>query len=786
MWIERVVARAFGPFQNAVLEFRPGLTVVYGPNEAGKSTWLAATRLALTGVRRGRGSTTREATEIERRHRPWDHPDSWQVEARLHLHDGRIIDISQDLAGKVACRAVDIALGEDVSAEITPTDGTPDAAIWLGIDRDAFAVTLSVSQAQILAVAQDPAGLQEHMQRAAASAASDATAALAIERLVAFRRDAVGADTSAAKGPLRTAMRAVEDTARNLEDARRRHAAYLERQARAEEAAEREGRAEIVLAAVTLGDARRRAEVLATRAARAADLQVRYPTPPAALAGGEEQAAAVAGALSAWRQRPTTDSAPTGRMPADIEAELAAPGPTVDLGPAEAERDEARSALANVALPSSAPSTPCRPRALLGLAGGVGLVVAALAAFAGLPWPAAVLAIGSLVAIGLALATRTSVRSAATASVDTERRMRAEERLAIAEANLRLVQATQGAERDRRSALERELEAARSASATAARSQASIAAADELLRAAAESAGLDRTADPSDLVVALEAWQVARVAALAEGERAIAEYQELIGLLDGGQLVDLETAAASAAEEVDRLSAAGGSALSSVPTVSEADARAALDAARHEAATLAGEAGVIEESLPSVAEAEEAAAAAHERLERVHDLASVIDETLDLLRGAQRRVHLDLAPILKRTIDAWLPAVTGGAYLEAGINPADLSIDVKEATSGQWRDAQYLSEGTREQIYLLLRVAMASHLVTTDEVAPLLLDEVTAQADTDRRLRLLSMIQTLSADRQIVLFSHDTAVRDWARSSLDPERDVLVELDPVAATVAVS
>ena len=62
------------------------------------------------------------------------------------------------------------------------------------------------------------------------------------------------------------------------------------------------------------------------------------------------------------------------------------------------------------------------------------------------------------------------------------------------------------------------------------------------------------------------------------------------------------------------------------------------------------------------------------------------------------------------------------------IRPTCRSASRKSAT-GKWREARLLSEGTREQIYLLLRVAMAEHLVTTGETAPLLLDEVTVQSD---------------------------------------------------------
>src|SRR6188474_530854 len=210
MRIERVIARAFGPFQDEVLELGPGLSVVAGPNESGKSTWHAALRLAITGVRRGKGPGTIAERQLAERHRPWDLPDRWEVEARLGLDDGRTIDISQDLAGKVACRAVDVALGRDVSDEIL--DGTPDASRWLGLDREAFAATICVGQAQIAAIAgrETAASLQEHMQRAAATRGTDATAAEARTRLDDFRREHVGVDRQGARGPLRSAKERVE------------------------------------------------------------------------------------------------------------------------------------------------------------------------------------------------------------------------------------------------------------------------------------------------------------------------------------------------------------------------------------------------------------------------------------------------------------------------------------------------------------------------------------------------------------------------------------------------
>jgi uncharacterized protein YhaN len=191
------------------------------------------------------------------------------------------------------------------------------------------------------------------------------------------------------------------------------------------------------------------------------------------------------------------------------------------------------------------------------------------------------------------------------------------------------------------------------------------------------------------------------------------------------------------------------------------------------------------DALPDVAEAEESVLAARAELARVLALAETLDRTLSILRGAEERVHRSLAPVLASAIGRWLPAVCQGAYVDVSVDPADLAVRVKEAATGKWREARLLSEGTREQIYLLLRVAMAEHLVTNGEIAPLLLDEVTVQSDPLRKHELLDVLHRLSAERQVVLFTHDDDVLAWAGRRLDGERDatVLLPARPPAGAV---
>jgi DNA repair protein SbcC/Rad50 len=831
MWIERVIARAFGPLHDETLHLGEGMNVIGGPNEAGKSSWHAATRLALTGVRRGPGRTKEVASVIER-HRPWDSPDQWEVEARLHLNDGRTVDISQDLAGKVACRARDVTLGDDLSNEII-NDGTPDATRWLGLDRESFSAVVAVGQAQIMAVAESASGLQEQMQRAAATRGTDATAAEAIERLKAFRKEAVGAVRVGATGPMWAALREQEAADAALVEARRMHGDYLDRESRLEAAAREHQGAERDLIVAEAALAVREATQLSDRAQRAAELATRYPEVPAKLATRDELADEVAAALDSWRRRPAPVPL-NGSSAAELEQQLATI-PAVQEGDRRPDRsvsDAARALdLADEALRQHLQRSPATARSEALVAprtarrrSPVAILAAAGAAIAGLALLAIGQPIAGIILLGMAAAIGAWVVRGATSfgPAPDERgaaeiRARAvteweaeEARLlgASQEANeqLRAALVARGAavDEDPRAALaayelacagredsaraaagaeglRRAIEA-RHAAEDAARSVAlAVADAESAIRAAAKHIG--EAAEGGDAASAVErliAWQQTRAALAQARETEIREWQELRSLLDGETLVDLQAEAERRAQVAARLARRVGDE-AVIPVAG--DSEAALAAARTEASRakavvdeLSGELRLLATTLANVAEAEERAEAARNELGRVQNLAAVIDETLTLLEAAERRVHRDLAPILTASVQRHLPAITGGAYIEVGMNPRDLSVDVKEARTGQWRDARLLSEGTREQIYLLLRVAMAEHLVTTDESAPLLLDEVTAQSDPERKLRMLDVLHALSADRQIVLFSHDAEVMEWAALTLREPRDRLIRL----------
>src|SRR5438874_10014477 len=190
------------------------MTLVHGPNEAGKTTWHAALYAGLCGVRRTRGQAAREDREFRERHKPWTSA-RWRVTATVSLEDGRCVELHQDLDGRVDSRACDVALGRDYSNQIM-FEGAPDGSRWLGLDRRSFLATACVRQTELLQVKADAHALQQHLQRAADTAGVDQTAAAALERIDAFWTENGGQVRANSNRPLPRAMRALDDATREV------------------------------------------------------------------------------------------------------------------------------------------------------------------------------------------------------------------------------------------------------------------------------------------------------------------------------------------------------------------------------------------------------------------------------------------------------------------------------------------------------------------------------------------------------------------------------------------
>lgn len=313
--------------------------------------------------------------------------------------------------------------------------------------------------------------------------------------------------------------------------------------------------------------------------------------------------------------------------------------------------------------------------------------------------------------------------------------------------------------------------------------EARLADAQRALRETAVAAGVKTDGDEHDedrLVDHLREWQRQREENLAETRLARDEWSDLQALLDGETIDTLEASAAKARQRAEAIAASVGGTGAPVelgpdPSRTVDDLRRAAEKEQRAADAARGDLQARAESLASVPEAEEEVAAAHEELARVEALDETLATTCTLLEAAQDRVHRDIAPVLIAKVQDRLARVTAGRYREVTVDPHNLEVKVRDP-NGHLRSAGLLSHGTAEQVYLLLRIAMTEILTGNDAKSPLLLDDVAVQTDPARSRALLEVLHEASAEHQVILFSQELDVLDWARAYLDDEHDRLVEL----------
>ncbi len=364
MRIESVRIIAFGPLAEQTLEFAPGLTVVVGENESAKSTWHAAIYAGLCGLGRSRGRPGADVAEFIERRRPWDRPDPWEVISVVGLDDGRRIEVRQNLANPAGSRATDLVVGQDVSSQIL-TLQAPDAARYVGLDRQSFLATACIYQAQLLSVLEHSADLQRTLEQAASTGGTAGTAAEALERRARVLPEQVGTrdDQRSRNRPLPRALEEVAAARRRLADAEAEHAAYLREVAEKDRLEAEASQAARAVRFCEAAVAVKEADVLARRYQQASELAADFPGGQPEAVGADETAEAVASALAAWHGREAPPVL-TGDSAEQLQDQLddLPPAPTGDLTPdPTVENADRRLAAAQHTLDQERQSEPPAP-----------------------------------------------------------------------------------------------------------------------------------------------------------------------------------------------------------------------------------------------------------------------------------------------------------------------------------------------------------------------------------------------------------------------------------------
>jgi uncharacterized protein YhaN len=93
-----------------------------------------------------------------------------------------------------------------------------------------------------------------------------------------------------------------------------------------------------------------------------------------------------------------------------------------------------------------------------------------------------------------------------------------------------------------------------------------------------------------------------------------------------------------------------------------------------------------------------------------------------------------------------------GQPILVGIRPGDV-----------WVPVEGMSDGTRDQLYLALRLATLEWRLKTSEPMPFIVDDILVNFDDDRSRATLKVLADLSMKNQVILFTHHGQVVDAAR-----------------------
>ncbi|MFN2583026.1 MAG: AAA family ATPase [Candidatus Dormibacteria bacterium] len=168
-------------------------------------------------------------------------------------------------------------------------------------------------------------------------------------------------------------------------------------------------------------------------------------------------------------------------------------------------------------------------------------------------------------------------------------------------------------------------------------------------------------------------------------------------------------------------------------------------------------------SMPDVAALEDerdACAAQRDVARRQHD---ALVRAIELIEQASRRTHRDLAPQLADNVGARLQLVTDARYTRVNVDTEHFAIALLGRDRPDMIPLDVASHGTRDQVGLLLRLALCETLSASSEPVPLLLDEPLLTADPSRRRTMLQFLVELSTTHQVVLTAADPSVASVVR-----------------------
>ena len=161
------------------------------------------------------------------------------------------------------------------------------------------------------------------------------------------------------------------------------------------------------------------------------------------------------------------------------------------------------------------------------------------------------------------------------------------------------------------------------------------------------------------------------------------------------------------------------------------------------------EENTISPKLEKIALLEEKMEELKQREEQLEKYNQAMEFSKEILEIAYQKMKQNITPKLTKQLSQNIEKISNGKYTKIHLSEDKGIIIEKE--NGEYIEAEKLSIGTIDQLYLSLRLAMLKEL--TQESMPIILDEAFAYYDEERLKNILQYLDNEFPNNQIIIFS---------------------------------
>ena len=150
-----------------------------------------------------------------------------------------------------------------------------------------------------------------------------------------------------------------------------------------------------------------------------------------------------------------------------------------------------------------------------------------------------------------------------------------------------------------------------------------------------------------------------------------------------------------------------------------------------------------------------------DKIKSYAEFTEVADLATASLDEAFRDLRKNYSEVLDQRTAEIFTKLSSDKYLSVSVSKSmEPAITTKEAFGT--KEADYLSRGTEEQLYLALRLAIAELITNEGEKLPIFADDPFSFYDDERLLRAVAFLKDYARDKQIVMFTCHNFVKNVA------------------------